>query len=340
MNPRTRKRLQLCLSLLILLLLLAAGVFYALREAILSGWLIGGLIYAPNHGQTIDPNNDPKPDELRQLGVDRQMRISVGDPEASLSVWIMEPKDRDSDSTDTVRGTILLLHGIRGNKRHMLGTGQLLSQHGFRSILVDLRGHGLSSGNWLSYGARESCDLSQLINALDKEGLITGKIGAYGTSYGGAVSIMLAGIDPRIEAVVTVATFSSLHDVVPCYVRRYLWPIGYFISRAWVAEKIDEAASIADFNAHAASAIEAIQVTHAPVLLIHGKNDGHIPFSQSETIHAAAPEHSRLLLIDSEDHDSIMADRSGILSREMTNWFEQYLNPQQSEDCSEDKKGN
>jgi len=33
------------------------------------------------------------------------------------------------------------------------------------------------------------------------------------------------------------------------------------------------------------------------------------------------------LLIDDDDHTTIMADRSGLIAREMTAWFELHLRP-------------
>lgn len=107
------------------------------------------------------------------------------------------------------RGTILVLHGIRDRKTNMLGVGRLLSQNGFRAILIDLRGHGDSSGDRLTCGIVEARDLSQVVDELSRRGLLSGALGVYGPSYGGAVAIQLAALDPRVRAVAAVSTFSS-----------------------------------------------------------------------------------------------------------------------------------
>src|SRR6266436_3973808 len=49
------------------------------------------IIYAPNTDKKINPADDLGADGLRRLGVDRQLRVNVGPPPASLSVWIIEP---------------------------------------------------------------------------------------------------------------------------------------------------------------------------------------------------------------------------------------------------------
>jgi hypothetical protein len=38
--------------------------------------------------------------------------------------------------------------------------------------------------------------------------------------------------------------------------------------------------------------------------------DDHIAVSQSETLHAAAPDHSQLMLLDSDDHVLIVTERT------------------------------
>ncbi len=282
-----------------------------------------GVVCAPNHRKTILPADDPGPEALRAAGVDRQLRLEVGPPAASLLVWILEPKAANPGHGPSAkpRGTILLLHGIHGKKEHMLGTSRMLADRGFRSVLVDLRGHGRSSGDWFTYGVRDSRDLSQVLDGLEERGLLVGPVGAYGTSYGGAVALMLAGRDPRVQAVVTIAAFSTMREVVSLNIRRYL-VVGPLLADAWVDDVIDRAGQLADFNPDDASPLTAVARTKARLLIVHGTADAKVPASQAKALHAAARDHSRLILIEGEDHDSIMLDRPGTLGREVPAWFE------------------
>ena len=286
-----------------------------LRESI--AW---GVVRASNYQVQISPADDEKDDDLHALGVDRQLRIDVGPPAASLSVWIIDPTHAASAGAPAPRGTILLLHGIHGNKRHMLGMAKTLAGHGFRAVLVDLRGHGRSSGDWLTYGYQESADLVQVLDALSERGLLAGSVGVYGTSYGGATAIMLAGRDPRVQAVVTVAAFSDMREVVACNIRSQL-PFGGLLSQSWIDGTLARCGELAGFDPAAASPVAAVTRTKARILLVHGKADAKIPFSEAEALYAACRDHGRLILLDGEDHDSIMQDRSGTLSREVPAWF-------------------
>lgn len=281
---------------------------------------VWGVVCAPNYRKAISAADDDGPDAWQALGVDRQLRLDVGPPDASLSVWIIEPKPGAGLPPAEPRGTILLLHGIHGRKEHMLGTGKLLADHGFRSVLVDLRGQGRSSGDWFTYGLQESKDLSQVLDALAARGLLGGIVGAYGTSYGGATALMLAGRDNRVEAVVTVAAFSDMREVVARNTRRYLLA-GPLLPDSWVNDVIEQAGQLAGFNPDDASPLAAVARTKARLLIIHGTADAKIPCDQAKVLHAAVRDHSRLILIDGEDHDSIMSDRSGTLFREVPAWF-------------------
>jgi pimeloyl-ACP methyl ester carboxylesterase len=286
-------------------------------------WIARGIVYAPNTDRVINPADDDGPERLKKLGVDRQLRVDVGPPSASLSVWIIEPTQKWIDHSP--RGTILVLHGMQDRKVSMLSMGKTLAAEGYRAVLVDLRGHGRSSGQWLTYGVVESRDLSQLLDALASQGLITGPIGAYGASYGGATTIMLASIDSRAEAVVSVAAFASMREEVPHYVRHVF--LGRFVTDSVIEASMDRAGRIASFNPLDASPQNAITRTQAHILLIHSRADEKIPYHQSESLHAAAKNHSELLLVDGEGHDSFYSDRKGILSHETVAWFGRWLSP-------------
>src|SRR5688572_1875044 len=68
----------------------------------------------------------------------REKSVRVGPSPANLAVWVVEP-----DATEP-RGTVVLLHGIRMDRRSLSGIADALCGAGYRALLVDLRGHGAS----------------------------------------------------------------------------------------------------------------------------------------------------------------------------------------------------
>jgi pimeloyl-ACP methyl ester carboxylesterase len=245
----------------------------------------------------------------------RTFRVPVGPPAAELSVAIIDPP------RSAVRGTIIVLHGIRSTKRAMSGVGRALAAVGFRAVLVDLRGHGESTGDVLSFGATEGKDIAQVVDRLAADGLLVSPLGAYGPSYGGAVALQLARRVPQVRAVVTVATFTRMRDIVPLYAER-IAPT-WFVTGRDLDRAMDKAGTVGGFDPDEADSVKAIAMTSAEVLLIHGRADAHIPWQHATLLHAAAPDHSRLLLVDGKDHGSIMNDDSAL--RESIAWFDRWL---------------
>jgi pimeloyl-ACP methyl ester carboxylesterase len=292
-----------------------------------TGWLARSIVWGPNTNKHVDPAADPSTETLKELGVDRQLRVNVGPPAASLSLWVVNPKANGPADAPPPRGTILVLHGINDHKDSMLGVGKEFAARGYRAVLIDLRAHGRSSGQWLSFGAVESKDLSQVVDALEADGLLAGSLGVSGPSYGGGVAVQFAGQDPRVRAAVSVCGFTSMREVTPGVVRMYApTPVKWLLCNSSIQRAVTEAGTIGGFDPDKASAIDAIRKTDAPVLLIHGKLDRKIPPAHSERLHAAAPDHSRLVLLDRENHDSILTgDSGGMVLRESTAWFDRWL---------------
>ena len=207
----------------------------------------------------------------------------------------------------------------------MMPVARKIAAAGYRAVLVDFRGHGASSGDWLTFGVVEVPDLQQVLDALDREGLLEGRVGVYGASYGGGVAIQLAGADSRVAGVVAVAPFESLDRVVASAGREML-PFGQMLlSDETLSKSIARAAALASFDPKLADARRAIERTKAHVLLIHGRDDTKIPYHQSEEMAAAAPDRARLIVLDHINHLTIMMDPSGVVMRETIAWLDRYV---------------
>src|SRR5207302_9852123 len=121
----------------------------------------------------------------------------VGPPSARLRYRVVEPADyrvavsstnwlergqthfrfsleatlpgRPNDWTAAPRGTVVLLHGHGVGLFAMAPWALRLAQEGWRCVLLDLRGHGKSTGGRIYFGVREARDLSQLLDAVARD---------------------------------------------------------------------------------------------------------------------------------------------------------------------------
>jgi alpha-beta hydrolase superfamily lysophospholipase len=228
----------------------------------------------------------------------RELRIAVGPPAATLAVRVEEPRL-------SPRATIFVLHGIGDHKESMRHWAERLTTAGYRAVLVDSRGHGHSTGRFITYGVVESRDLSQLVDKLG----VTGPIGVMGVSYGGAVAIEWAARDPRVQAALAVAPFASLRDVVPIYVPRTIPLLGSLLPHALIMRTVDAAGGLAGFDPDRASPKAAAGQARAPILIVHGLDDVTVPYWQSKLIVATAgTPRVRLVPMSGQDHDHISGD--------------------------------
>lgn len=130
--------------------------------------------------------------------------------------------------TKKVKGTIILLHGIRASKDRFQKLSEELNAIGFHTVALDLRAHGESEGTFCTYGYYEKKDVVSLIDHLvDKEKL--DNFGIWGQSLGGAVALQTLRIDKRIQFGIIESTFSKFRQIAHDYSRHYLgFDISFF----------------------------------------------------------------------------------------------------------------
>ncbi|MGV1007719.1 MAG: CocE/NonD family hydrolase [Dermatophilaceae bacterium] len=131
----------------------------------------------------------------------------------SLDVTVLSP------GSAGVHPAVLLAHGFGGSKADLLGRARDLAARGFVAVAYSARGFGQSGGRiHLDDPAYEVADARRLVDLLATrpdvrlDGPGDPRVGAAGASYGGALVLMAAATDPRIDAVVPAVTWNDLAD--------------------------------------------------------------------------------------------------------------------------------
>jgi pimeloyl-ACP methyl ester carboxylesterase len=302
----TRRTAGLVAAAAAALLLLEAGA----REAVALAMALApnALASEPPSGVGFAPSG-----ELAARGVER-FEVVAGAPPARLVSWLVEPRA-------AALGTIVLLHGVRSDRRSLVDMGNVLADAGYRSLLVDLRGHGESSGRYLTYGELEAADVSAMLDALDgREAL--GCVGAYGFSYGASVALELAARDARLKAVVAVAPFASLREVVLDYRERYL-PFPFrLLPDVWFEQAVNQASELGSFDPDMNAPVQLVARSRAQQLLIHGTSDTQVPLRHSRELARAAGSRATVLTVDGASHDDLPFR---VLARAALSWYERWL---------------
>jgi pimeloyl-ACP methyl ester carboxylesterase len=131
--------------------------------------------------------------------------------------------------TASPRGTVVLLHGYGLGGFAMTPWALQLAQDGWQCVLVDLRGHGRSTGKQIYYGIRESRDMTQLLDQLERVRQLPKPVAAIGVSYGAALALRWKGDDPRVGPIVAVVPYAILSNAVVNICREYapLMPLAF-----------------------------------------------------------------------------------------------------------------
>jgi ABC-2 type transport system ATP-binding protein len=155
-------------------------------------------------------------------------RIAGADVELDSRLYL--PADRDGKVP-----AVLLAHGFGGTKESVRSDAESLGGRGYAVLTWTARGFGRSTGQiHLDSPDHEVKDAQRLLDWLAARPEVTTdatgdpKVAAVGGSYGGALALLLAGQDPRVDAIVPQITWNDLNaSLVPGGVFKKAWA-GYF----------------------------------------------------------------------------------------------------------------
>jgi ABC-2 type transport system ATP-binding protein len=138
------------------------------------------------------------------------------------------------------RPAVLLGHGFGGSKDEVRAQAEGLARHGYAVLTWSARGFGRSGGRiGLNAPDAEVADVSRLVDwlaarpdvRLDAPG--DPRVGITGVSYGGAISLLAAAYDHRIDAIAPRETYWNLSDALfPGGVYKKLWAGIFFADGA------------------------------------------------------------------------------------------------------------
>ncbi|WP_139490753.1 alpha/beta hydrolase [Brevibacillus dissolubilis] len=245
------------------------------------------------------------------------------DADLQLSGWYMDAEWHGYPSNGH---TIVVSHGYRQNRQEPHLPALALVTHlvaaGFDVLMYDFRNAGESEGNMTSIGLYEQLDLRGAIDfaCIKKPGH---RIGLIGFSMGSVTSLLVAGQDERVEAVVADSPFYSLYEYLqenmPVWTGLPSFPFTWLIL------------SIVPFLVGASPRKvrpidEVKRFSPKPILFIHGTGDKAIPHHHSEKLYeAAANPHNEVFLVEGADHVRSFARQPKEYSERVITFFQEKM---------------
>ncbi|MFF9036585.1 alpha/beta fold hydrolase [Streptomyces sp. NPDC014892] len=248
---------------------------------------------------------------------------------------------------DGRRPAVLLGHGFGGSKNDVRDQAEDLARDGYAVLTWSARGFGKSTGKiGLNDPKGEVADVSKLIDwlaerpevRLDKKG--DPRLGMAGASYGGAIALLTAGYDDRVDAIAPAITYWNLADALfPNGVFKKLWA-GLFVNTGGGCEKFEtqlcemyqrvaesgqpDAEAVKLLDARSPEAVgDRIKV---PTLLMQGQTDSLFPLGQADAAAKAIKANGAPVDVDwiSGGHDGGDMETGRVQARTDA-WFDRYL---------------
>ena len=203
--------------------------------------------------------------------------------------------------TAAPRGTVLLLHGYGLAQFSMLPWALQLGEDGWRCVLVDLRGHGRSTGKRIYFGLVETNDLSQLLDALARNQELAAPVDVLGESYGAALALRWKTVEPRLQSVVAIAPYASLSNSVLNITREYA---GWF-PQAIIRSGLGKLPSVLHVSAGELDTITVMKRQPVQALFIAGSEDKIAPPKDVKELYELASPGSRLIIVPGATHEAL-----------------------------------
>jgi pimeloyl-ACP methyl ester carboxylesterase len=197
--------------------------------------------------------------------------------------------------------TLFLLHGYMLSKESMMAWALHLAQSGYRVVLVDLRGHGKSTGAEVAFGKYEVNDLRQVLDQLLARGECDADIGVVGFSYGATLALHWAAQDSRIRTVIGLAPYNQPAKTFERLAKALKIPI---TQRATQKAAI-LAAERLQLNWADWAGETAMRQLRVPTLLIGGGKDTVCPPEDLVRLREVAGGSVKIQMIDPADHFSL-----------------------------------
>lgn len=227
----------------------------------------------------------------------------VGAPPPGASAVLLPPTDQGQPVSGWLMrgrpgaGVVLLLHGLRSDRRQMLGRAAFLQRLGYSLLLIDLPGHGESPGEHLSFGAKESEGVRAALAWLARE-LPAERVGVIGVSLGAASLVLARGPRPAPAAVVLESMYPAIEEAVADRLRLHLgdWAAPLAPLLLW------QLPLRLGVSAEQLRPIERLPELGAPLLLATGSMDRHTPLAAAVRLFAAAHEPKELWVLEGAGH--------------------------------------
>lgn len=205
--------------------------------------------------------------------------------------------------------TAIILHGYAGQNTDMAIVAQTYSELGFKILLPDLRGHGLSEGEFSTFGKFEAYDLKKWINYLLRTYGATDKILIHGVSMGASTVLLSSALSlpENVRMMVVDSPYARVAPVLSRKVRNplilFFLPGISFLTYYWHHFLL--------MNINVAKAVKKSTI---PTYFIHGMKDELCPYRATLKMMESLPVKDKDIytVLNAKHAESFILEKNGI----------------------------
>lgn len=217
---------------------------------------------------------------------------------------------------------VIVIHGYLIEGKNMAYYAKEFYNKGYNVLLVDLRGHGQSEGNYVGMGWHDRLDIIDWISYLLEKNNSC-KIILHGVSMGGATVMMATGeeLPDNVKVAIEDCGYSSIWDEFKMQLKLlYNLPTFPVLNAASTVCNIK-----AGYKIEKGSSVEQVKKSKTPTLFIHGDQDKFVPFEMLDKVYEAANCKKEKLVIEEAAHAEAVSVNPELYWKTIDNFIEENL---------------
>ena len=186
----------------------------------------------------------------------------------------------------------IIVHGYQSKATDMIIIGKMYTEYGFQVMLLDLRGHGESEGDFTSFGYYEKYDLKRWINFAVRTYGSDINILVHGVSMGAATAMMTTGLDipKNVKFLLLDSGFTQVKKTFTNTRRskglKIFYPGLNFVTYSKHKFIFDQIKPIKEMKKNT-----------IPFLIVQGEKDMAVPISMANQLYSVSPANQKDILI-------------------------------------------
>lgn len=194
---------------------------------------------------------------------------------------------------------VIILHGYGANGRLMYYASKRFYKMGYNVLSPDMRGHGISGGDYVGMGWHDRLDVIMWIKQILKINK-DAKIVLYGVSMGASSAIMASGekLPKNVKCIISDCAFTSAYDVFKHQFKKSkkvpAFPFLNILNLMCKAKN--------GYYLTQASTIKQLKKNHLPIFFIHGAKDDFVPTYMVFDLYKKANCEKDLMIVNNAGH--------------------------------------